>query len=207
MWHDLVLFTGALAVSAALPGPDTMLLFSRAVGSGARSAAQVACGLILGKLVLLTAASAGLTVAVTTLGPYFVVLKVAGGGYLVWVAARLLRRSWAPTAAAPPASAAGTADAAGLRAVGLGALLALTNPQALLFYVAVLPTVLEGDRVSPAHYVLLCGALVVVMTAVALGYIGLALRARSVLSGGRRRRADQAGAALLGVTGVLVALR
>jgi len=37
-------FAGVFAVSTALPAPDTMLLFSRALGSGGRTVGTVAIG-------------------------------------------------------------------------------------------------------------------------------------------------------------------
>jgi threonine/homoserine/homoserine lactone efflux protein len=209
MWPELGLFAGAFAVSAALPGPDTLLLFARAVSSGARSAAQVAVGLTLGKLGLLTAAVAGVTAAAATPGPFFVALKLAGGAYLLWLAVRLLHRGTHDlTAQGSPARSRRTTTAAGRRGgVGLGALLTLSNPQALLFYVAVLPAVLNSQNVTGLQYLLLCVTLVLIMAAVAVGYISLALSTRTALSHRPRRRADQAGAMLLGATGVLIALR
>lgn len=208
MWPELGLFAAAFAVSAALPGPDNLLLFGRAVTSGARSAAQVAIGLTLGKLALLTAAVAGVTAADATLGPFFVVLKLAGGAYLLWLAVRLLHRGTHDlTAQDPPARSRRSITAGGWRGVGLGALLTLSNPQALLFYVAVLPTVLNSQKVNGLQYLLLCVTLVLVMAAVAVAYISLALRTRTALAHRRRRRADQAGAVLLAATGVLIALR
>jgi threonine/homoserine/homoserine lactone efflux protein len=45
VWRDLAAFAVAFAVSAALPGPDTMPLFSRALSGGARAAGTVAVGL------------------------------------------------------------------------------------------------------------------------------------------------------------------
>ncbi len=86
VWRDVLAFAGVFAVSAALPGPDTMLLFSRALGSGVREAVTVAIGLVLGKVALLTAAVLGVAAAAVALGPLFVVLKLAGGAYLVWLA-------------------------------------------------------------------------------------------------------------------------
>ncbi len=53
VWSEVALFAVVVAVSAALPGPDTMLLFSRALGFGARSSVALTSGLTLGKLVLL----------------------------------------------------------------------------------------------------------------------------------------------------------
>lgn len=58
-------------------------MFSRALSSDARAAVTIAVGLTLGKLALLTAAVLGVTAAAATLGPLFVALKLAGGGYLV----------------------------------------------------------------------------------------------------------------------------
>ncbi len=207
MWPELGLFAAAFTVSAALPGPDTLLLFSRAVSSGARSAAQLAVGLTLGKLTLLTAAVAGVTAATATLGPSFVVLKLAGGGYLLWLGARMLHRSTHTLTTQEPTRSRRTTTANGGRGIGLGALLTLSNPQALLFYVAVLPSVLNSQKVTGLQYLLLCVTLVLVMAAVAIGYISLALRTGTALSHRRRRSADQAGAVLLGATGVLIALR
>lgn len=76
VWRDVLAFAGVFAVSAALPGPDTMLLFSRALGSGVRAAVTVAIGLVLGKVALLTAAVLGVAAAAVALGPLFVVLKL-----------------------------------------------------------------------------------------------------------------------------------
>lgn len=206
MWHEVGLFVVVFTVSAALPGPDTMLMFSRALGSGARSAIPVALGLTVGKLVLLTAAAAGVTVAAAALGPAFIALKLAGGAYLVWLAVKLWRRAGH---ASPPEPAVSRLSVAGTgwRGIGLGAVLTISNPQALLFYIAVLPSVLGSGRVAAGEYLLLCLALSAVMAAVATGYIALATRVRSALSRRRRRIADRVGAVLLGLVGAVVAAR
>lgn len=208
MWRDVALFAAVFAVSAVLPGPDTMLLFSRALGSGASSAVPVAVGLTVGKLALLTAAIAGVTAAAAALGPLFVVLKLAGGAYLVWLAVRLWRRAGreAPVGQRGDRGCLLTAGR-GWRAGGLGVVLTISNPQALLFYVAVLPSVLGSQHVTVVEYLLLCLTLAAVMTVVAAGYIGLATRARAALTSSRRRLADRAGAVLLGLTGALAASR
>jgi threonine/homoserine/homoserine lactone efflux protein len=208
VWGDVWLFAVVFAISAALPGPDTMLLFSRALASGARSAIPVALGLTLGKLLLLTAAVAGVTAAAAALGPAFVVLKLAGGAYLIWLALKLWRRAGHLPPAETAASSLPSGDTeAGWHGIGLGAVLSVSNPQALLFYVAVLPSVLGSERIPAAQYLLLCLALSAVMATIATGYIGLATRARKALSCSRRRIADRAAAVLLGFVGAVVSAR
>ncbi len=206
--RDVGLFALAFAISAFLPGPDTLLLFSRALAGGARAAVPVAVGLTLGKLGLLGAALAGVTAAAATLGPVFVLLKLAGGAYLVWLAVKLWRR--AGRAPAPQQAAARSRlsrTGGGWRGAGLGALLTISNPQALLFYVAVLPSVLSAGAVGLDEYLLLCLSLCLVMTLVATTYIAAATRVRTALSDTRRRVADRVGAVLLGLTGAAVAAR
>jgi threonine/homoserine/homoserine lactone efflux protein len=92
MTDTLLIFAALFAVSAAAPGADTMLMFGRALGGGARSAVPVAIGITAGKLVLLALAAAGVTAAAAALGPMFVVVKVVGAAYLVWLGLRLWRR-------------------------------------------------------------------------------------------------------------------
>ncbi len=163
----------------------------------------VAIGPVLGKVALLTAAVLGVAAAAVALGPLFVVLKLTGGAYLVWLAVGVWRRARVD---APPAEQAATRSrllgvGAGWRGIGPGALLTVSNPQALIFYVAVLPAVLGGHRVSPDEYLLLCAALVMVMALVAAAYITLAARVRAAIDTSRRRIAERVGAVLLGAAG------
>ncbi len=86
---DVLLFAAVFAVPAAAPGADTMLLFGRALSTGARGAVPGAVGITAGKLVLLGLAALGVTAAAAALGPLFVAVKILGAAYLVWLGARL----------------------------------------------------------------------------------------------------------------------
>jgi len=93
-----MVFAGIFAVSAAVPGADTMLILARSLAGGPRAAAPLAVGITVAKLIMLSAAAAGVSAA-ATLGTMFVVLKIAGAAYLVWLGIRMWRRS--PTTAPP----------------------------------------------------------------------------------------------------------
>jgi threonine/homoserine/homoserine lactone efflux protein len=140
MTEAVLVFAAVCAVSAAAPGADTMLLFGRALAGGARSAVPVAVGITAGKLVLPVLAAIGVTAAAAALGPLFAAVKLAGAGYLVWLGVRLWRRS----SAAPTLPAAPDGASVG-RGFAAGVVLALSNPQAILFYVAILPGVVVED--------------------------------------------------------------
>jgi len=127
--HDVLLFAGVFAVSAATPGPDTLLLFTRSMGAGPRAAWPLAAGITAAKLVMLTAAAVGVAAAAAALGPMFVVLKIAGATYLVWLGVKMWRRRSSVTTPATGASP----KVRPMRAAVTGFAFGLSNPQALVF--------------------------------------------------------------------------
>ena len=202
MLSEVLLFSGVFALSVAAPGPDVMLLFGRALGHGPQAAVPVAVGLTVGKLVLLTLAALGVAAAATALGPLFVVIKLAGAAYLVWLGVRLLRR--ARDGARPAAAPAPERSFA--RSALTGMALTMSNPQAILFYVAVLPQVIDG-RPALGEMVALYGALIVVMAVVIGAYLVAAARLRRALTTSSSARADRIAGVLLVTCGVWVAAR
>lgn len=53
MIHEVMVFAGVFAVSAAAPGADTMLILARSLAGGPRAAAPLAAGITIAKLVML----------------------------------------------------------------------------------------------------------------------------------------------------------
>ncbi len=205
METELLLFGIAFAVSAAVPGPDTMLLFSRTLERGATAGIAVAIGLTLGKLLLLTAALLGLSALAIALGPLFVMIKIAGAVYLVFLGIKLWRRASGTRVASPPHQRSSQAQWA--KNVSLGVAITLSNPQALLFYVAVLPTIVGSRPLSAVTLVALAATLAAIMIVVAGLYVGLASKISAALTAKRRRLTDRASAVIMVATGVVIAVR
>jgi len=78
--REVMLFACVFAMSAAAPGADTMFDSRPLLGGGPRAAAPLAAGITIAKLLMLTAAAAGVSAPAATLGTLFVALKVAGAG-------------------------------------------------------------------------------------------------------------------------------
>lgn len=94
-----------------------------------------------------------------------------------------------------------------IRSAGTGLALAVSNPQAILFYVAILPAVIRPGG-GVLLYLALAATLGAVMTLVAGFYIALGARARTAAgSPTARRRADQLAGAALIAAGAVVAAR
>jgi threonine/homoserine/homoserine lactone efflux protein len=193
----------AMALFGASPGPGIFAVVGRALNVGFANAMLLTFGLILGDLVWLTLAVSGLSVVAEMMGEFFVALKVIGGLYLAWMGIKAWR------APADPAALGGTVvrpKAAGTLAGGLA--VTLSNPKAILFYMAILPTVLDLDSITAGGLVV-AGAVVTVVLAMVCGvYAFLASRARQMLQSPRAmKRLNRASGALLVGVGAWVASR
>ena len=137
-----------------------MTIFGRALSGGRISALPFALGVVLGKLTLLTLVMLGLAALAQALGPLFTILKFAGAAYLIWAGIRLWRSSAEP-------EAQNLEKKVTWRDALTGYVLSVSNPHAIIFYVALLPTVIEIQNVSFSVYLLLCLILIVSMLLIA----------------------------------------
>ena len=201
MFYELMIFALVFAASAATPGPDTMTIFGRALSGGRLSAIPFTTGVVLAKLSLLTLVVLGLAALAQSFGQFFVVLKVAGAAYLVWAGVRLWRKSGEPE----------THDLAARvswRDSVTGYALGISNPQAIAFYVALLPTVVDIQHLNLSTYFLLCGILALTMIVIATIYALLADRLRTLFRSAKARRVtNRVAGGVMVASGVVVASR
>lgn len=201
--NDYLVFALAFAASAAAPGPEISSLLGRALAGGMRSSLPLAVGIVAGKLLLLTAACIGLSVLVGVLGPVFGVLKWAGAGYLLWLGLKKWR-----CAGKPPASTALACTPGLMPEIGLGMTMTLSNPIAIVFYLALLPGVVGAAAVTAQRFLSLCAIIVVVMGAVTIGYGLMAELVRKLFSSNAAKaNIDRAAALMLLCAAIVIALR
>jgi threonine/homoserine/homoserine lactone efflux protein len=182
----------ALGLAAAIPGPGVVALVARALASGFLAGMAFALGLILGDLTYLAAAVFGLTRVAEALGDVFVVVRICAGLYLGYLAVQLWRAS-AHTAPVTPRKA----DTS-LGSFVAGLTVTLANPKTIVFYLAVLPTLLDLRAVTRADFALLVAVTALVLVAVMTPYAALASRARRAFQGAAfRRRLNRSAAAIM----------
>ena len=198
------LFVATFAASVATPGPDVMAVVGRALGGGVRPCLGLIAGIVLGKLVLLRLALGGLAAAVLALGPLFIAVKFGGAAYLVWLGIKLWRRPIAGVGTDEIVS--GTASPE--REVLVGLAMAIGNPVAVMFYVAVLPTVLDITAVTATDFLTLCAIVAGFAATIMTGYAVFAGSLRRVFRtpAARRTMNRTAGSVMIGA-GVAVAAR
>jgi threonine/homoserine/homoserine lactone efflux protein len=197
----LLIFTGALLVAAASPGPGIVALVARVIGGGLSGIVPFLAGLILGDLIWLAAAVLGLAVVANTFHGAFVVIKFAGAAYLLYLAYRM----WTAPAEAKTVTAAPRRDrSATLFLTGLS--VSLGNPKVVGFYLALLPNLIDLGRVTLLGYAELAGLCIAVLTVVLGAYAFAAARARALFDSPRAVRwFNRTGGTLMAGAAVAVA--
>ncbi|MCP3953424.1 MAG: LysE family translocator, partial [Desulfobacterales bacterium] len=127
--ESAIAFTFAMFILAASPGPGVFATVAQALVGGFRSALDIIAGIVIGDLIFLFLAVFGLAAMARILGDFFSVVKIAGGGYLIWLGVKL----WL-TKPVPPGDKPGTKMQSGKQRFLGGLFITLGNPKAILFY-------------------------------------------------------------------------
>ncbi|AWS44301.1 LysE family translocator [Streptosporangium sp. 'caverna'] len=167
-------FAGIAAVALGMvltPGPNMIYLVSRSVTQGRRAGLISLSGVAVGFLVYLVAAAAGIATIFAVVPAVYTAVKLAGAGYLLWLAWKAVRPGgepvFAPTALPvdPPR-----------RLFSMGLLTNLLNPKIAILYVSLLPQFVDPARGDVAAQSLVLGLIQIV--------IALSVNATIVLTAG-----------------------
>ena len=88
--HQLLLFIAAGWLLNLTPGPDVLYIVSNALRSGTRAGIVAGLGVTAGCCVHIAAAAVGVGALLAASSTAFMVLKVVGAVYLVWMGVRML---------------------------------------------------------------------------------------------------------------------
>jgi threonine/homoserine/homoserine lactone efflux protein len=195
----LAAFALALTLAAASPGPGIAAVVARALGAGFRGALPMVLGLVAGDLVYLSFAAFGLAALAASFGGVFLAVKYAGAAYLIWLAVRLWR-------AAPSAQAVGAvATGRPWRTFLAGLSVTLGNPKVMVFYLALLPSLIDLERLTALGFAELIAVVIVVLLVVVGGYAAAAARARDLFRSPRAMKLMNRGAGTM-MAGAAVAV-
>ncbi|MBS1170370.1 MAG: threonine transporter [Burkholderiaceae bacterium] len=126
---------GAVAIGAVSPGPTFLMVARTSVATSRANGVAAAFGIGIGGAIYTVAALAGLQAAFAAVPSLYIVLKVAGGLYLVYLGYRI----WAGASQSfeLAAEANGQPVQDGRRAFWLGLGTQLSNPKAAVFYASI----------------------------------------------------------------------
>ncbi len=188
----LSVFAVALIVAAGSPGPSIAAMVARVLTSGLKDVLPFLAAMWIGEAVWLTLAVAGMAALADRLGQLFVLLRYAGAAYLVYLAIRM----WFAPHEIEDRQPSGPQRP--WKMFGAGLAVTLGNPKIMVFYLALLPTIVDIAHVGMAGWVELSATMLLVLIAVDLAWALLAARARRLLASRRAVRiANRTGAVVM----------
>jgi threonine/homoserine/homoserine lactone efflux protein len=198
----MIVFALALFVAAGSPGPSIAALVARVLTNGLREVLPFLAAMWVGEAIWLSFAVAGLAVVAETFAMVFLVVKFLGAGYLLFLAWRM----WT----APTGFAAGDIPKGQRpwRMFLAGMMVTLGNPKIMVFYLALVPTIIDLARVNALSWAELVLTMFGILVIVDLAWALAAARARRLLTSRRAVRiANRTSAAVMAGAAAAIAVR
>lgn len=185
-FSNWLVFCGVALLVTFTPGPAVLMAISNAVAIGPRRALICSLGNATGLLVVSGVAMTGMGVILATSATAFMVVKLAGAGYLIYLGIRQWRRRTDVFSSIPVT--AGSTQHSAQRLFGQGMAVALTNPKAILFFSALFPQFLVPEAPIVTQFTLLTLTFAACAIFSHLVYILLAGSLKNLLGGNPRSR-------------------
>ncbi len=187
--HNFLLYCLLYIVAIVVPGPGVISIVARALGSGFRSTIPASLGIMVGDLILMTLSAFGLAMVAQAMGQLFLIVKIGGGLYLLFLAYKYwTAKVYAQSQVIPESASRGFLTQLGIT---------LSNPKAIAFFVALQPTAIDLSRLNLVGYLELAGATIVLIPAITLCYAAAAARLKDLVASVKARRRINKGAAVV----------
>lgn len=199
---SLLVFAGALLMAAGSPGPSIAALVARVLSKGARDVLPFLAAMWIGEAIWLTCAVAGLAAIAETFHWAFVAIKWLGVCYLLYLA-------WKMWFVSPDKSEETLPEAqSAAKLFFAGMTVTLGNPKIMVFYVALLPSIIDIHSVTIVGWAELVTTMFVVLILIDVTWALAAAKARGFLKSRRAVRiANRASAGTMAGAAIAIALR
>lgn len=184
-FHHLLLVFTAYIVGAASPGPSNMRIMGVAMHQGRKPALLLAAGVISGSFFWGTMAATGVSAILAQYAQALITLKIIGGTYLLYLAIKAARSAATSNAHFANEMAASPA-VSGFGLYRRGLLMHLTNPKALLGWVATM-TLGLGPQATPVTVAIILAGCAVLSVTIFCSY-AIVFSTAPMIRGYRRAR-------------------
>ena len=203
-FHDVWLFIGAMLILVISPGPIVAAIIARVLSRGFHAMWPIVCAVMVGDFLWVAIVAFGLAELVSQQIEIMWFIRYAGAAYLIYLGWQEFRNASAPIEAA---------EIGGRKQFWpvffSGFVLIMTNPKAIIFYLAFVPNFFEVSKLTPLDIVFI--ALVAASTAFLGNMIwgAFASSAKAIISSesGRKTLRQVSGIMLIIVAIVLVVIK
>jgi len=159
----------------ATPGPGVLAVASRALSSGFTHAVFMSVGMVLGDVIFLLLAIFGLGVVAAKFSSIFIVIKILGGIYLIYLGLKIYMAKTSHFDMNAKKSSSYIGDFIS------GLLITLSNPKVIAFYVGFLPTFIDISKLTYKDTVLVTSLVLTTLSTILMSYAYFASRAKEYI--------------------------
>lgn len=185
-----LLFIAIGTAAVVSPGPAILLAISNSVRFGMAKVLLSTLGNITGLFVLSLAAIFGLGAILKTSNFLFLIVKIIGAAYLIYLGVRQLRSK--TNFFADQATVDNYKDSensikkSNLKIFSEGFLIAMTNPKAILFFTALFPPFIDTKKALPQQFLIMTFTFMAMSFICLMSYGFLASRVKTWFAYGNR---------------------
>jgi len=176
-------FCAAAIALVLLPGPVVTLVVANSLKHGTRTALYSVTGASTGNAILIVMAAIGISSILAVISDVFEIIRWLGAAYLVYLGVR----EWRDRGAVLEDGQAAPARP-GKVLFWQGVLIAITNPKAILFYIAFFPQFIDPTLAAAPQLAAMTVAFIVIAFVFDSIYAVMAGRLRGYLADRRRAR-------------------
>jgi threonine/homoserine/homoserine lactone efflux protein len=197
----LITFLLGMIVLAATPGPGVFGSMAKAAAEGFKVSLFFIGGLVMGDSILLALALLGLSAISKLVGSMFLIIKIIGGLYLMYLGVRMFR------SISISVNTKKKKEENNWQTCLSGILLSLGNPKPILFYASVLPTIINFNEVRISDALLMMVLIGLVSFSVVGTYSYIASLTHKIhMSEKMQKRTNQAAGFIMIIVGFFVVI-
>lgn len=168
----MLLFIAASAALAVAPGPDNIFVLMQSALHGRKAGLYVTLGLCTGLLAHIAAVTVGVAALLNTSVVAFTMLKVAGAGYLLYLAWQAFKAGSTDVNGMTKSTNKPALSSTALYLRGI--VMNITNPKVAIFFLAFLPQFVDPSRGPAAGQIITLGVAFMSVTMIVFGAISWA---------------------------------
>ena len=171
---ELILaFTTGMIILSASPGPGVFSTLAEALSNGFKSSMYFLTGLVIGDIIFLLLAVFGLSFISVIMGEFFIVVKIIGGTYLIYLGIKMWKSSRFNFNITKNKN-----NKTKFQKMLAGLLVTLGNPKAIIFYASLLPTIIDLKNIKIIETITIVFIVAIVSYAVIGTYSYFAVKAK-----------------------------
>lgn len=162
--ENIAVFSSICLAAMASPGPAVIAVVGRALTLGWRRNIGFIAGIVCGDLTVLLLVLFGMGAIADHFVEIVTVVKVLGGFYLIGLGVKtLIARSGGVDMQSENRES-------GLRALLGGYALTMGNPKAIMFYIAIVPLIIDLKNITMSDFAVVSAIIVIILSSVLMGY-------------------------------------